>query len=822
MKKLDLFILKSFIGPFFALLFIVLFILMMQFLWLYIDELVGKGLSIWVIMEFMAWGGATLLPLSMPLATLLASVMTLGQLSENNELIAMKSAGISLRRVMIPLAIVSAIISIAAFFAANDLVPLAYNKIYTLRDDIGRTKEELKIPTGTFYDGLEGYTLRVDSRNKKTGMMYGVQVYDHSAGKGDISMTLADSAMMKMSDAKDMLTFKLYSGINYQENNTLRYRDTTLELQRISFDVQTLMIPLENYAFEKSESAKFSDQVRAMNISRLAMGRDSLQRVHDSTVLNIRENFWKKRNLKYITQLDTAGHFQANSDYPYEKEEMVWPSLSRESMAYDNAQNAANEMVSSLQSADDEMGYTNKILRHTKVEYLKKFAGALACLILFLIGAPLGSFVTKKTGLGAAAIVAVLFFVLYWVVDITGTKLAKDGAATAMTGAFISTVVLLPLGIFLSWKAINDAKLFGKNDNLAASWRSVKSKIMRIFRKTRIVYMGTPEFAVAPLQALLDAKYKVVGVVTVADKPSGRGLKMNESAVKKFAVEKGIPVLQPLKLKDPEFLEQLAALKADLFVVVAFRMLPEAVWKMPPLGTFNLHAALLPQYRGAAPINWAVINGERITGVTTFMIDQDIDTGGIMLRQECRIEETDTAGDLHDKLMPIGAELVVQTVEGIIQKNIETRVQRSFIQGSEVLKPAPKLTRELCHIDWNAPVAKVYNLIRGLSPYPTAFTEVYKEGGEPAQLKIFGAEKSTVADLADAAGITGTPEPGTILTDGKKFLAVATADGGAILLKDVQLAGKKRMDVKAFLAGFRDASQYKTTKGTSNDCCNNL
>ena len=820
MKKLDLFILKSFIGPFFALLFIVLFILMMQFLWLYIDELVGKGLSIWVIMEFMAWGGATLLPLSMPLATLLASVMTLGQLSENNELIAMKSAGISLKRVMIPLAIVSAIISVAAFFAANDLVPLAYNKIYTLRDDIGRTKEELKIPTGTFYDGLDGYTLRVDSRNKKTGMMYGVQVYDHSAGKGDISMTLADSAMMKMSDAKDMLTFMLYSGINYQENNTMRYRDTTLELQRISFDVQTLMIPLENYAFEKSESAKFSDQVRAMNISRLAMGRDSLQRVHDSTVLNIRENFWKKRNLKYITQLDTAGHFQANSDFNYE--EMSWPSLSRESMAYDNAQNAANEMITNLQSADDEMGYTNKILRHTKVEYLKKFAGALACLILFLIGAPLGSFVTKKTGLGAAAIVAVLFFVLYWVVDITGTKLAKDGAATAMTGAFISTIVLLPLGIFLSWKAINDAKLFGKNDNLAASWRSVKSKIMRIFRKTRIVYMGTPEFAVAPLQALLDANYKVVGVVTVADKPSGRGLKMNESAVKKFAVEKGIPVLQPLKLKDPEFLEQLAALKADLFVVVAFRMLPEAVWKMPPLGTFNLHAALLPQYRGAAPINWAVINGERITGVTTFMIDQDIDTGGIMLRQECRIEETDTAGDVHDKLMPIGADLVVQTVEGIIQKNIETRVQRSFIQGSEVLKPAPKLTRELCHIDWNAPATKVYNLIRGLSPYPTAFTEVYKEGGEPVQLKIFGAEKSTVADLADAAGITGTPEPGTILTDGKKFLAVTTADGGAILLKDVQLAGKKRMDVKAFLAGFRDASQYKTTKGTSNDCCNNL
>ncbi|MBQ9185801.1 MAG: methionyl-tRNA formyltransferase [Bacteroidales bacterium] len=815
MKKLDLFILKSFIGPFFALLFIVLFILMMQFLWLYIDELVGKGLSIGVIMEFMAWGGATLLPLSMPLATLLASVMTMGQLSENNELIAMKSAGISLKRVMAPLAIASAVISVGAFFAANDLVPTAYNNIYTLRDDIGRTKAEIKIPTGTFYDGLEGYTLRVDSRNKKTGMMYNVQVYDQSSGKGDVSMTLADSAMMTMSAAKDLLTFKLYSGINYQETNTLRYRDTTLELQRISFDEQTLIIPLENYAFEKSDGAKFSDQVRAMNISRLSAGRDSLQRIHDSTVNNLRVNFWQKRNLKYMRQLDTSNHFHANADMDYSN--MGWgKDYSREKMAYDNAAYAATEMATTMQNADDEMGYTSKILRHTNVELLKKFAMALACFILFFIGAPLGSFVTKKTGLGAAAIVAVLFFVLYWVIDITGTKLAKDGAASAMTGAFISTIILLPLGLFLSWKAVNDAKLFGSNDSLAASWRKIKSKVMRIFKKTRIVYMGTPEFAVAPLKALIGAKYKVVGVVTVADKPSGRGLKMNESAVKKFAVEQGIPVLQPLKLKDPEFLEQLAALKADLFVVVAFRMLPEVVWKMPPLGTFNLHAALLPQYRGAAPINWAVINGEKITGATTFMIDENIDTGGIMLRQECRISENETAGDIHDKLMPIGADLVVQTVEGIIQKNIETRVQRSFIQGSEVLKPAPKLTKELCHIDWDAPATQVYNLIRGLSPYPTAYTEVFKEGTEPLQLKVFGAEKTTVQALAERLPeMPSSVEPGTVLTDGKKFFAVATADGGAISLTDVQLSGKKRMDIKAFLAGFREASAYKTTKGTS-------
>ena len=342
--------------------------------------------------------------------------------------------------------------------------------------------------------------------------------------------------------------------------------------------------------------------------------------------------------------------------------------------------------------------------------------------------------------------------------------------------------------------------------------------------------MGTPEFAVEPLKALLERKYNIVGVVTVADKPSGRGQKVNESAVKKFAVEHDIPVLQPVKLKDPEFLKQLKALKADLFIVVAFRMLPEEVWGMPKLGTFNLHAALLPQYRGAAPINWAVINGETRTGATTFMIDKDIDTGGIILRQGINISDTDTAGDVHDKLMEIGAELVVQTTQGIIEHNVDTRTQRSFIQGSEVLKPAPKLTRELCHIDWNDSTKQIYNLIRGLSPYPAAFTELVKEGGIPTQLKIFSAEKVTASALAGAlrqdqrpvgmvaepveGTVSDTTIPGKVLTDGKTYLYITTADG-AISLKDVQIAGKKRMDIKSFLAGFREPETYTATAGTS-------
>jgi len=414
--------------------------------------------------------------------------------------------------------------------------------------------------------------------------------------------------------------------------------------------------------------------------------------------------------------------------------------------------------------------------------------------------------------------------VLYWVVDITGVKLARDGASPPWLGVFVSSLVLLPMGLYMTSRAVRDSALF-RTENFGAWWRKARSKMVNMIRKTRIVYMGTPEFSVAPLDALVGAGYKVAGVVTVPDKPSGRGLKLTESPVKKYAVERGLPVLQPEKLKDAAFLEQLAALKGDIFVVVGFRMLPEAVWGMPRMGTFNLHTALLPQYRGAAPINWAVINGERMTGVTTFMIDKEIDTGGIILRQECAIDPEETAGEVEEKMKPLGAQLVMETVQGIIENAIETRVQRSFIQGSEVLHPAPKLTRELCHIDWDDTTKQVHNLIRGLSPDPVAYTELVKDGGEPVMLKVFRSAKVIGPDFdellsrlglgadATASGVR-RPTPGAILTDGKKVFAVATKDG-AVSLLDVQLQGKKRMDVKSFLAGFRDAGGYSTTKGTS-------
>lgn len=813
MKKLDQFILKSFIGPFVAILLVVIFILMMQFLWLYIDELVGKGLSFKVILEFLGWGSITLIPLSLPLATLLASMMTLGTLGENNELLAIKAAGISLKRVLVPLICASAVISVGAFFISNDLIPVAYNKIFTLRDDIGRTKEEIKIPTGTFYDGIDGYVLRVDSRNDDTGMMYGVMVYNHTGKKGNTSLTLADSAMMKMTEDKKALTFTLFSGGNYEETNTRKFRDTTLQLQKIDFQKQSLVIPLENYAFQKSEDTRFDDEVKSMNLKQLEHSQDSIGGLAGTTRQDQLKTLTKDRTIRFNSQLDTAKKTSITSGFDYAAIEKEF-DIDDEIKFRQQALNSVNEYISTLTTFSRETYHYNFLLRRIDVEILKKFALAIACFIFFFIGAPLGALI-RKGGLGTPAIISVLFFVLYWVIDITGTKLANDGAVSAGMGVFISSYVLFPLGMFLTYKAINDSSILNM-EKVGILVKKLKNAVLGRLRKTRIVFMGTPEFAVASLDALKQNGYNIAGVVTVADKASGRGMKIHESAVKKYAVEHNIPVLQPVSLKDPEFLEALSSWKADLFVVVAFRMLPKVVWEMPRLGTFNLHAALLPQYRGAAPINWAVINGDHMTGVTTFMIDDGMDTGHIIYREQCRIEDTDTAGDLHDKLMEIGARIVVQTVDSIIDKNIELRLQKSFIQGSEVLRSAPKLTRELCHIDWNDSTKHIYNLIRGLSPVPAAFTELTAPDKEPVQMKIYFGEQVTGPDYLKILAENGreSAPAGTVLSDGKSYLAISTADG-AISVKDLQLAGKRRMEVKDFLIGFRDPTSYGTSAGTS-------
>lgn len=307
----------------------------------------------------------------------------------------------------------------------------------------------------------------------------------------------------------------------------------------------------------------------------------------------------------------------------------------------------------------------------------------------------------------------------------------------------------------------------------------------------RIVYMGTPDFAVEPLQKLVEGGYNVVGVITMPDKPIGRHqTELSASPVKKYAVEKGLKVLQPTKLKDETFLEELRSLQADLQIVVAFRMLPEVVWAMPKYGTFNLHAALLPQYRGAAPINWAIINGDTETGITTFFLDHDIDTGSVIQRVPVPILDTDNVEDVHDKLMHLGADLVVETVDNIIADNVHP-IPQSQLQTAEPLRPAPKIFKETCKIDWSKGVKQTYNFIRGLSPYPAAWTEL-TYGGKTQVLKVYATEKE----------FTTVNHPvGTIVTDGKTFFKVAQTDGYQNIIT-LQLAGKKRMNIGDFLRGF--------------------
>ncbi|MGN6394209.1 MAG: methionyl-tRNA formyltransferase [Mucilaginibacter sp.] len=303
----------------------------------------------------------------------------------------------------------------------------------------------------------------------------------------------------------------------------------------------------------------------------------------------------------------------------------------------------------------------------------------------------------------------------------------------------------------------------------------------------RIIFMGTPQFAVASLDALIKAGCNIVAVVTAPDKPAGRGKKLSESAVKQYAVENGIKVLQPEKLKDPDFLEELKALKADLQVVVAFRMLPEVVWNMPPRGTINLHASLLPQYRGAAPINWVLINGEKESGVTTFFLKHEIDTGDILFTEKVTLSGHETAGELHDRLMAKGAGLLVKTVKGVESGRYNEHPQSVLAEGVE-LKNAPKIFKEDCLIDWNQPAESIYNKIRGLSPHPAAYTLLNDK-----VLKIYRAEYEITEP-----GL----QPGGFVTDNKSHLKFAAPDG-YVLLTEVQLEGKKQMDIEAFLRGVK-------------------
>ena len=310
----------------------------------------------------------------------------------------------------------------------------------------------------------------------------------------------------------------------------------------------------------------------------------------------------------------------------------------------------------------------------------------------------------------------------------------------------------------------------------------------------RIVYMGTPEFAVESLKRLVEGGYNVVAVITMPDKPMGRhGSVLQASPVKQYAVSQGLKVLQPEKLKDETFVEELRSLQADLQIVVAFRMLPEVVWNMPPMGTFNLHASLLPQYRGAAPINWAVMNGDTETGITTFFLKHEIDTGEVIQQVKVPIADTDNVEVVYDKLMMLGGDLVLETVDAILNGTVKSIPQEEMFASEAELRPAPKIFKETCRIDWNKGVKGVYDHVRGLSPYPAAWTELCAPEGTRQVLKVYETEKQFKEHALPA---------GTVDTDQKTYFRIAVKDGYVNLLS-VQLAGKKRMNIGDFLRGYR-------------------
>ncbi len=318
-------------------------------------------------------------------------------------------------------------------------------------------------------------------------------------------------------------------------------------------------------------------------------------------------------------------------------------------------------------------------------------------------------------------------------------------------------------------------------------------------KELRIVYMGTPDFAVESLRALVEGGYNVVGVITMPDKPVGRhGSVLQPSPVKEYALSQNLPVLQPEKLKDEAFIAELRALNADLQIVVAFRMLPEVVWDMPRFGTFNLHASLLPQYRGAAPINWAVINGDTETGVTTFFLTHEIDTGKIIRQKHLPIADTDNVGVVHDALMTIGAGLVTETVDLLLAGKVDAIPQEEFFKDAAELRPAPKIFKDTCRINWEQPLKKIYDFIRGLSPYPAAWTDLVAPDGSRLALKVYETEKHPASH---------NHATGTILTDAKSYIDVAVKDG-YIRLLSLQLAGKKRMGVKDFLNGNKQIGDF--------------
>lgn len=490
MKRLHSFVTKSYIGPFILTFFITIFLLLMQFLWKYIDDLIGKGLSVGVISELMFYATITLVPMALPLAILLSSIMTFGNLGENNELMAFKSAGISLVRIMFPIIIVTIFISIAAFFFSNNVMPYANLKMGSLLYDVRHQSPEVSIREGVFNNSLKGYSIKISHKNKKTGMLYNLMIYNHAEREGNREVTLADSATIKITENNQYMILTMYNGTSYNEIIEKRKRRDEKEYpHRLDhFEEQRVLIDMSGLGFERTDENLFKSHYQMLNLNQLNYAVDSLDSIFVKRVDNFEERLITSNYLKYV---DTK---KKDSTW-FDKKEIPKKSLSIDSIinsydrdtklrVYIEAIQDVRNTKSYIESSESELTNRHRWIKRHEIEWHRKFTLSFACLILFFIGAPLGAII-RKGGLGTPVVISVLFFILYYVISISGEKSAKIGAWSSWLGMWLSSISLFPLGLFLTYKAVNDSVILN-SDTYLKSFKKlffIKKHIKSLFKK---------------------------------------------------------------------------------------------------------------------------------------------------------------------------------------------------------------------------------------------------------------------------------------------------------------------------------------------------
>lgn len=487
MKTLHRFILKSYLGPLIMTFFIVMFILLMQFLWKYIDDLVGKGLDWNIIVELLIYASVGLIPMALPLATLLASLMTMGNLGENNELLAMKSAGISLPKIIAPLVIVTVFISIGAFFFSNNVLPYTNLKISTLLYSVKQQKPELVIKEGVFTNLIEGYSIKVVDKDTKTSLMHKILIYDHSSDQGNVSVTYADSGYMKPTADQKFLVATLFHGYTYKEvknsKSSSRNPSGKYPAQKQVFEKQVIIFELRGFDLQRADESFFKDSYQVMNLSQLSKARDSLETALNSQSEAFSKNVAKNsimRNPSWNTRkLGKAPTYRLNIDSIYTS-----LSPSQQQIAVQRALDNARSSKSYISSTKDEFFYKQKYIVRHKIEWNRKFSLSFACFVFFFIGAPLGAII-RKGGLGMPVVISVLFFIIYYIITITGEKFARELVWDPALGMWVSSFILLPLGIFLSYKATNDSAIMNADFYIEAVKKilSFRVKLKGIFVK---------------------------------------------------------------------------------------------------------------------------------------------------------------------------------------------------------------------------------------------------------------------------------------------------------------------------------------------------